>query len=84
MREFAVYTLARLGLFVGSYAVVAGGWVLATDRLPVLPPLLLAAVLSALGSYSLLRRQRARFAAVVEQRARSASRRFEAARSKED
>jgi hypothetical protein len=86
VKEFAFYTLARLGLFVGSYAVVAGLYVLATgaDRLPVLWPLLVAAVISAVGSYYLLRGPRERFAAKVEARADRASRRFQEARAKED
>ena len=86
MKEFAVYTLARMGLFVGSYALIAGVYLLVTggDSLPLLWPLLLAAVVSAVGSYFLLRGQRDRFALVVQRRAEAANRRFESARTKED
>ena len=86
MKEFAVYTAARLGVFVASYAVVAGVWLLLTggDSLPVLAPLLLAAVISVLVSYPLLKGPRERFAAVVDRRAQRASEAFERARSKED
>ena len=86
MKEFVVYTLARIGLFVGSYALIAGVFLLATggDSLPLLWPLLLAAVVSAVASYFMLRGMRDRFALVVQRRAESASRRFEAARAKED
>lgn len=86
MKEFAVYTLARIGLFVASYAVIAGLYLLVTggDSLPLLWPLLLAAVVSAVASYYMLRGQRERFAAVIQRRAEGASRRFEESRAKED
>jgi len=86
VKEFVVYTLARLGLFVASYAVIAGIYLLVTggDTLPLLWPLLLAAVVSAVASYVMLRGQRDRFAAVVQRRAEAATRRFEASRAKED
>jgi hypothetical protein len=86
VREFAVYTLARIGLFVASYAVVAGAWMLLTgrDAGPILGPFLVAAVLSAVASYYLLQGPRSRFAARVEKRASDMSRRFEEARAKED
>ena len=86
MKEFVVYTVARLGLFLASYAVIAGVYMVATGtrHVPVVWPFLLAALVSAVGSYYLLRGPRARFAARVEQRAANLSRRFEAARAKED
>lgn len=84
MKEFAVYTAARLGLFVASYLVLAGIILLVSDRVPLLWPLLVAAVISSVASVYLLRPQRERFAAVIDRRARAASERFEAARSKED
>ena len=72
MKEFAVYTAARLGLFVGAYALVAGFFLLLSggDSVPILWPLLVAAVISSIASVTLLRRQRERFAAVIERRAR--------------
>jgi uncharacterized protein DUF4229 len=86
VKDFAVYTLGRIGLFVASFAVIAGVWMLATgsDHVPVLGPLLLAALVSAVGSYYLLQGPRARLAARVETRAAAATRRFEEARAKED
>jgi hypothetical protein len=86
VKDFATYTVARIGLFVASYAVVAGVYMLVTqsDSVPILWPLLLAAVLSAVGSYYLLRGPRERFAARVDARASAAARRFEEVRSKED
>ena len=86
MREFVIYTAARLGLFVASFAVIAGIYILVTgsDRVPIVWPVLLAAVVSAVASIYLLRGPRARFAARVEQRATAMTRRFEEARAKED
>jgi len=86
VREFAVYTGLRVALFVASYAVVAGIWMLVTgtDSVPLLVPFLIAAVLSAVASLYLLKGPREKFAARVEERAANASRRFEEARAKED
>lgn len=86
MKEFAVYTVARIALFVASYAVIAGAYVLVsgTSSVPLVWPLLLAAVVSAVASLYLLKGPRARFAARVEERASNISRRFEEARAKED
>ena len=86
MKEFAIYTAARLGLFVATYALILGCYVLITgsDQFPVFWPFLLAAVLSSVVSIFLLRGMRHRFAAVVERRADAATQRFEASRSKED
>jgi len=86
VKEFAVYSVARIGLFVASYAVIAGAYMLVSgsDSVPLLWPLLLAAAVSAVASYYLLKGPRTRFAARVEQRATTMSRRFEEARAKED
>jgi Protein of unknown function (DUF4229) len=83
VKEFAVYTLARIGLFVASALVLLGLFrLLGSDSL--LLPLLLAAVVSGLASYYLLRGQRERFAARVEARAHAATRAFEERRARED
>jgi membrane protein implicated in regulation of membrane protease activity len=86
VKEFAVYTVARLGLFVASFAVIAGAWALVarSASVPWLWPLLLAAVVSAVGSYYWLRGPRERLAARVDARATNMTRRFEEARAKED
>jgi hypothetical protein len=83
VKEFAVYTLARIGLFVASYLVITGLF-LAFGRSSVLLQLLLAAVVSAVASYYLLQGPRQRFAARVDARASNIARRFEEARAKED
>lgn len=86
MKEFAVYTAARLGLFLATYAVVVGVYLLVTGsgQVPLLWPFVLAAVISAVASIYLLRGMRERFALAVERRAGRASQRLEQIRSKED
>ena len=86
MKEFAIYTAARLGLFVVSYAVVVGVYLLVSGEreIPLFWPFLVAVLISAIASAYLLRAQRERFAVVVQRRAEKASARLEQARSKED
>ena len=86
MKEFVIYTLARLGLFVASYAVVAGIWLLATggSRIPIFLPLLIAMVISAIASVYLLKGPRHRFARRVDDRAQRMATKIEESRSKED
>ncbi|PWN01953.1 DUF4229 domain-containing protein [Nocardioides silvaticus] len=84
MKEFWTYTLLRLGLFVGTFAIVFGLWFLITGDVPVLWVIVIAFVVSGVGSYFLLERQREAFAAKVEGRAAKAAERFEAQKSKED
>lgn len=86
VKEFAVYTAARLVLFVVSYAAVAGSYVLVTGSraIPLIWPFIVAVVISAIASAVLLRKQRDRFALAVQRRAARASARFEEARAKED
>lgn len=82
VKEFAVYTLARLGLFLAAYAIVVGVYLLVTGgrSVPLLWPVIAAALISSVASVTMLKGQRARFAASVEQRARRAAARNEAHR----
>jgi ABC-type bacteriocin/lantibiotic exporter with double-glycine peptidase domain len=86
VKEFAIYTAARLGLFVLSYAAVVGVYLLISgdNGIPLFWPFLLAIVISAIASAYLLRKQRDRFAQVVQRRAEKASTAFEQMRAKED
>ena len=85
MKEFLVYTAARFGLFLAIYAVIVGVYVaVAGTPVPVLWPLLVAAVLSTVASVYLLRGMRERFAATVQDRATRVSQRYEAMKAKED
>ncbi len=83
MKEFWVYTLLRVGLFIGSFAIVFGIWFI-FDDVPVLWVVVIAFIVSGVGSYFILERQREEFAAKVESRAAKASQKFEEQRSKED
>ncbi len=82
VKEFAVYTLSRIGLFVAAYAIVVGVYLLVTggSSVPLLWPVIVAALISSVASVTMLRGQRERFAASVEQRARRAAARNEAHR----
>jgi hypothetical protein len=85
VKEFVVYTAARFGIFAAVYGVVVAAYlVIHGGPLPVLWPLLLAAVVSTVASAFLLRGLRDRFAAVVNDRAGRMSQRFEEMRAKED
>ena len=66
MKEFWVYTLLRVGLFLGSFAIVFGVWFIFADDVPVLWVVVIAFVVSGVGSYFILERQREEFAAKVE------------------
>jgi hypothetical protein len=85
MKEFFVYTAARLALFAATYGIVVGLYVLVVGTpVPVLLTLLLAAVISGITSVYLLRGMRERFAAKVQARATRMSQRFEEMKAKED
>jgi UPF0716 family protein affecting phage T7 exclusion len=86
VKEFAVYTAARLGLFLVSYALVIGVYLLVSgaDTIPVFWPFLLAVVMSAIGSVYLLRRQRDAFARAVQERAERAAARRQMVQAEED
>ena len=83
MKDFLVYTVARLGLLVASFLVIWGIF-RALGSYDLLVVLILAAVVSAVASYYLLQGPRARFAARVDSRASRAAQRFEESRAKED
>ena len=84
MKEFLVYTGLRLALFVGSFAIVLGAWAALSDQVPVFWVVLIAFVVSGIGSFFLLNPQREAFARRVEDRARSASSKLEEMKAKED
>jgi hypothetical protein len=85
VKAFVIYTVLRLLLFVSTYALFAGLWVLFIGKGGLLlVPFLAAVIVSSLLSLKLLAPQRERFAAVVEARAERASRRFEERKGRED
>ena len=84
MKEFWIYTGLRILLLVASVAVVFGIWLAVAGSAPIMWVLLVGLVLSGIGSYFLLGRQRVALAQHVDARARRATERFEELRAKED
>jgi len=84
VKEFWVYTGLRILLFLGSLAIVAGIWAVAADEVSMVWAVVIAFLVSGLGSYFLLAPQREAFAQRVEVRAQRASAKIEEMRSKED
>lgn len=84
MKEFVVYTALRVLLFLATFGVLLGGWVLVAGEANVFICVVLAFVVSGIGSYFLLERQRAAFAQRVEARAERATAAFEERKAKED
>ena len=84
MKEFVVYTGLRILLFLATLGVVLGAWVLVAGEANAFFSLIIAFVVSGIGSYFLLGRQRAAFATRVEARAERATAAFEERRAKED
>ncbi len=84
MKEFWIYTGLRLLLFLASAAVVFGVWIAVAGSAPIMWVLLIALVLSGVGSYFLLGRQRTALARHVDERARRATQKFDELRAKED
>jgi hypothetical protein len=84
VKEFWVYTLLRLVLFLASLGVVVGVWFLVAGHAPVLWAVVIAFIVSGLGSYFLLDRQREALARRVQVRAEAATAKIEEMRSKED
>lgn len=84
MKEFVVYTGLRIVLFLATLGVILGAWVLVADQANLFLSVVIAFVVSGVGSYFLLERPRAAFAARVEARADRAAAAFEERRSRED
>lgn len=84
MKEFWIYTGMRIGLFLSSLVVVIGVWLLVAGEVPILWAVVVAFLLSGVGSYFLLNRQREAFARRVEERAQRMTARFDEIKSRED
>lgn len=84
VKEFAVYTAMRIGLFLTSLVVVVGVWMLIAGEVPLLWAVVIAFAVSGVGSYFLLNRQREAFARRVDERARRMAQRYDDAKSRED
>lgn len=79
-----VYTALRIALFVGSLALVFGIWWVVAGEVPVLWAVIIAFLLSGLGSLWLLNGPREAFAMRIQERAEKASQAFEEMKAKED
>lgn len=84
MKEFWIYTLLRVALFLGSFGIIFGVWYAITGDVPVLWAVVIAFLISGVASYVVLQRPRDAFAMKVENRASKVTEKFEAARAKED
>jgi hypothetical protein len=86
VKEFLVYTAARLAIFVTSYVLVVLVylWISGAEQIPLIWPFLVAVLISAIASVYFLRRQREAFALAIQRRADRTKARFEQARAKED
>lgn len=84
MKEFWVYTLARLALFAVTWGALTGAWVLVSGRAAPVLTLVISFVVTGFASYYVLRGPREALARKVEARASRAVERFEENRSKED
>lgn len=84
VKEFWIYTALRVVLFLGSLGLVIGVWFLFTDEVPVFWAVVIAFVISGIGSYVVLNRQREALAQRVDQRAQRMSSKFDEMRAKED
>ncbi|WP_460810577.1 DUF4229 domain-containing protein [Nocardioides salsibiostraticola] len=84
MKEFVVYTALRLVLLVASVGIVFGIWSVFADEVPLFWVVVVAFVLSGIGSFFVLNAPRQAFARRVEARASKATAAFEERRSRED
>lgn len=85
MKEFVVYTVMRIVLFLASFGIVVGVMALVLDgRYNLFWAVVLAFLISGIASYFLLDRQREAFARRVEARAARASAAFEERKARED
>jgi len=84
VKEFWIYTLLRMLLFVASLGIVVGVWFLLADEVLVLWAVVIAFLMSGVGSYFLLNRPREALARRVQTRAEAMSTKVEELRSKED
>ena len=84
MKEFVVYTGLRLLMFAATFGVVVGVWLLVGDGANIAVAVIVAFIVSGVGSYFLLNRQREALAHRVEARAARATQAFEQRKAKED
>jgi uncharacterized membrane protein YfcA len=84
VKEFAVYTGLRLLMLAGTFGIIVGVWLLVGDKANIFVAIVIAFVVSGVGSYFLLNRPREALAKRVEVRAARATKAFEELKAKED
>ena len=85
MKEFVVYTALRIVLFLASFGVVVGVMALVLDgRYHLFWAVVLAFLISGVGSYFILDRQLEAFERRVEELAARAAAAFEESKARED
>lgn len=84
MKEFWIYTGLRVVLFAASLGIVVGVWFLFAESVPIWWAVVIAFLMSGIGSYFLLNAPREALARRVETRAERMSSKFEQMRAKED
>jgi uncharacterized membrane protein len=85
VKEFVVYTVLRIVLFLASFGVVVGIMALVFDgQYNLFWAVVLAFLISGIGSFFILDRQRDAFARRVETRAARATAAFEERKARED
>jgi len=84
VKEFAVYTGLRLLMLAATFGIVIGVWLAIAGSANIFACVLIAFVVSGVGSYFLLNSQREAFARRVEVRAERATKAFDERRARED
>jgi hypothetical protein len=84
VKEFAVYTALRLLMFAATFGIVLGVWLLVGGKANIFVIVVIAFILSGLGSYFLLNGQREAFAQRVDARAARATKAFDEMKARED
>jgi uncharacterized membrane protein YfcA len=84
VKEFVVYTGLRLLMLVATFGIVIGVWLVVADSANIFVAIIIAFVVSGVGSYFLLNRPREALAQQVETRAARVTKAFEQMKAKED
>ena len=84
MKEFVVYTGLRLLMFLATFGIIVGVWLLVGDKANIFLAVVIAFIVSGVGSYFLLNRPREALAKRVEVRAERATKAFGERKAKED
>jgi mannitol-specific phosphotransferase system IIBC component len=84
VKEFWIYTLLRVALFLASLGIVIGVWFMIAGSVPVIWAVVVAFLMSGMGSYFLLNYQREALARRVQTRAEAMTAKMDEMRAKED